>query len=93
LEGETFWLFSQRGRRADYVRNLESQPRVRVRRGMRTRWLAGTAHIVDDDDPMQRRALLLRGSVARSLCVRAASATVPDPTMAPVTVRIDLDPR
>jgi deazaflavin-dependent oxidoreductase (nitroreductase family) len=95
LEGDTFWLVSQRGRRADYVRNLESNPRVRVRvrRGLRTRWLAGTAHIVDDDDPAERRQSLLQGNAARTLCLRAANAMIADPDAAQLTVRIDLDRR
>jgi deazaflavin-dependent oxidoreductase (nitroreductase family) len=95
LEGDTFWLVSQRGRRADYVRNLESNPRVRVRvrRGLGTRWVVGTAHIVDGDDPAERRRLLLQGNAARALCLRAANAMIADPHAAQVTVRIDLDPR
>jgi deazaflavin-dependent oxidoreductase (nitroreductase family) len=31
LEGETFWLIAQRGRDADWVRNIEANPRVRVK--------------------------------------------------------------
>jgi deazaflavin-dependent oxidoreductase (nitroreductase family) len=52
LEGKTFWLVAQQGRRADYVRNIQANPRVRVkvRRGWRTGWRSGTAHILDDDD-------------------------------------------
>ena len=52
LLGETFWLVSEHGRRAGYVRNIEANPRVRVKVG-RT-WLQGTAHILPDDDPFAR---------------------------------------
>jgi hypothetical protein len=31
LEGERFWLIAQRGRDADWVRNIEHNPRVRVK--------------------------------------------------------------
>jgi deazaflavin-dependent oxidoreductase (nitroreductase family) len=31
LEGETFWLVAQRRRDADWVRNIEANPRVRVK--------------------------------------------------------------
>jgi deazaflavin-dependent oxidoreductase (nitroreductase family) len=42
LDGETFWLVAQRGRSADWVRNIEADPRVRVRvSGLRTGWRAG----------------------------------------------------
>lgn len=93
LEGDTFWVVSQRGRRADYVRNLESNPRVRVRvrSGLRTRWVAGTAYVMDGDDPMERRRLLLQGNAARALCLRASNAMLADPQAPQVTVRIDLD--
>jgi deazaflavin-dependent oxidoreductase (nitroreductase family) len=95
LGGDTFWVVSQRGRRADYVRNITSNPRVRVkvRSGLRTRWLTGTAHILDDDDPNTRLQQLLGGNAARALCLRAAGAIVPDPDAAQVTVRVDLDSR
>jgi deazaflavin-dependent oxidoreductase (nitroreductase family) len=47
LDGETFWLVAQRGRRADWVQNVQSDPRVRVK--VRTAsgvvWRAGTARI------------------------------------------------
>ena len=81
LESDTFWLVSQRGRRTDYVRNLESNPRVRVRvrRGLGTHLLAGTAHVMDGDDPTERRRHLLQGNAARALCLRAANAMLADP--------------
>ena len=56
LDGEIFWLVAQRGRRADWVRNIAANPRVRVkvRSGSGIGWRAGTAHIPDDDDPHER---------------------------------------
>ena len=30
-EGNTFWIVAQHGRSADYVRNLDANPRVRVK--------------------------------------------------------------
>jgi deazaflavin-dependent oxidoreductase (nitroreductase family) len=91
LQGETFWLVAQEGRRADWVRNLEANPRVRVkvRSGWRTDWRSGTAHILDDDDPRERQRILGRGNFARRLCVYASGAM----GTSPLTVRIDLDSR
>jgi F420H(2)-dependent quinone reductase len=45
-ESDTFWLIAQSGRDADFVRNIQADPRVRVkvRRGVRMHWRAGTAH-------------------------------------------------
>jgi hypothetical protein len=52
-------------------------------------WRAGTARILDDDDPRERQRLIGRGNLARRLCVGASAATGTDP----LTVRIDLDAR
>jgi deazaflavin-dependent oxidoreductase (nitroreductase family) len=90
LDGEVFWLVSQRGRHADWVRNLEANPRVRVkvRGGRRASWRTGTAHILDGDDPRERQRILARGNLARQLCVCTSKAA----QTSPLTVRIDLDP-
>ena len=62
LDGEVFWLLAQRGRRADWVRNIQANPRVRVKvRGASgVVWRAGTARILDDDDPRERQRLIGR---------------------------------
>jgi deazaflavin-dependent oxidoreductase (nitroreductase family) len=89
LDAETFWLVAQRGRRADWVKNIRANPRVRVRfrTGSGVGWRAGTAHILDDDDPRERLRRLCQGNLARRLCVSASAAMGTDP----LTVRIDLD--
>jgi deazaflavin-dependent oxidoreductase (nitroreductase family) len=91
LDGEVFWLVAQRGRRADWVRNIQANPRVRVkvRSGSGVAWRAGTARILDDDDPRERGRLICRGNLALRLCVGASAAMATDP----LTVRIDLDAR
>lgn len=90
LDGNVFWVVSQRGRDADWVRNLEANPRVRVKvaGGPGARWHTGIAYILDDDDPGERRRLIGSGSLARRLCV--CTSAVADTS--PLTVRIDLDP-
>jgi deazaflavin-dependent oxidoreductase (nitroreductase family) len=89
LDGDTFWLLSQRGRAADWVRNIEANPRVRVkvRTGPRGGWRAGTAHILDDDDPRERQRILSRGNLARRLCIDTSTAMATNL----LTLRIDLD--
>lgn len=90
LEGDTFWLIAQR-RDADWVRNLEAHPRVRVR--LRSRrpsvWRSGTAVLLEDDDPVQRRRVLSRGEPWRRLCLETSARL---DSAGAVTVRIDLDP-
>jgi len=89
LDGAVFWLIAQRGRDADWVRNIEANPRVRVkvRTGSGVGWRAGTAHIMDEDDPRERRRLIAQGSLARRMCVSASAAM----STSPLTVRVDLD--
>jgi deazaflavin-dependent oxidoreductase (nitroreductase family) len=87
---DTFWIVAEHGRRAAYVRNLQADPRVRVtvRRGWTVRWRSGTAHLLADDDPLERQRRLAAGSLSRQLnafVVRAMGTEL-------ATVRIDLDP-
>jgi deazaflavin-dependent oxidoreductase (nitroreductase family) len=52
LRGETFWIVTEHGYHADYVRNIQADPRVRVKVG--GRWRPGIAHLLPDDDPYAR---------------------------------------
>ena len=62
FEGDTFWIVAQHGHDAEYVRNIEANPRVRVRGSLATtRWCDGTAHILDDDDANLARQDRSRG--------------------------------
>jgi hypothetical protein len=89
MDADTFWIVAQQGRGADYVRNIEANPRVRVEGSLsRGGWRAGTAHILDDDDPEGRVRTLSRGNRWRRLCLQASTAV----GTSPLTVRIDLDP-
>jgi deazaflavin-dependent oxidoreductase (nitroreductase family) len=51
--GNEVWVVAGAGRKARYVKNIEADPRVRVKIG--GRWLAGTATIRPDDDARKRR--------------------------------------
>jgi deazaflavin-dependent oxidoreductase (nitroreductase family) len=81
IQGRTLWIVAEHGRRAGYVRNIEADPRVRVRAGRS--WLTGTAHVLEDDDWRERQ---------RRMPNRANSAMVRLMGTRPVTVRVDLDP-
>jgi deazaflavin-dependent oxidoreductase (nitroreductase family) len=70
LEGNTFWVIAQRGHDAGYVRNIEANPRVRVKGSLaNSEWRAGTARILDDDDAQERVRILGRGNRWRRLCL------------------------
>jgi deazaflavin-dependent oxidoreductase (nitroreductase family) len=88
--GDAFWIVTEHGRRANYVRNVQANPRVRVlvRERLRTRWRTGTAHVLPDDDPRARQRWL--GS--RHLAARLNAAAVRAMGTDLLTVRIDLDP-
>ena len=82
LAGDTFWLVAAHGTQADYVRNLQAEPRVRVK--VAGAWRAGTAAVLPGDDPAARsRTLPYQWDAALG---RVMAST-------PVTIRIDLDPR
>jgi deazaflavin-dependent oxidoreductase (nitroreductase family) len=84
LEGSTFWIVSEHGRRSSYVRNIEANPRVRIR--TRGRWRSGTAHLLPDDDPRERQR-----TMNKRLATRINSAAVRRVGTDLLTVRIDLD--
>lgn len=90
LDGDTFWIVAEHGRAAGYARNIERNPKVRlkIRRGGQLEWRTGTARLLPDDDTRERQRLLSRGHPGRALnafVVRAVGTDL-------VTVRIDLDP-
>jgi deazaflavin-dependent oxidoreductase (nitroreductase family) len=58
LRGQHFWIVTEHGYDAGYVRNIQADPRVRV--NVRGRWRSGTAHILPDDDPYERLKTLHR---------------------------------
>jgi deazaflavin-dependent oxidoreductase (nitroreductase family) len=91
LIGETFWLVSEHGRGAGYVRNIEANPRVRVKIGRS--WRAGSAHILPDDDPYARLDTVasVLGRMWRA-DARIFGFFVRLLETQPVTIRIDLDP-
>jgi deazaflavin-dependent oxidoreductase (nitroreductase family) len=76
--GDSFWLVSEFGTRSQYVRNIEADPRVRVR--IRGRWHEGTAHLLPDDDPVARLRRLPRinslgvRALGTDLCTRCTAA-------------------
>jgi deazaflavin-dependent oxidoreductase (nitroreductase family) len=79
---DTFWLISEHGIRAGYVRNIQADPRARVKIGRR--WRTGTAHILRGDNALER--LRQTGRYKR------AGRAFLGQTGRALTVRIDLDP-
>jgi deazaflavin-dependent oxidoreductase (nitroreductase family) len=80
LRGDSFWIVTEHGYAADYLRNMQQQPRVRVKVGRR--WYQGTAQILPDDDPRERLRWLGR-PVNDTLLLLVGTEQV--------TIRIDLE--
>ena len=80
MRGDTFWIVAEHGRDANYVKNIEADPRVRVKVGRR--WRSGTAHLLPEDDVRARMRALRRPVNDRMIRLMASD---------PLTVRIDLD--
>ena len=80
LRGNDFWIVTEHGRHASYVKNIEANPRVRVRVGRV--WFTGTAHILEDDDPSERIRWL--GRPANDTMVRVMGTEH-------LVIRVDLD--
>jgi deazaflavin-dependent oxidoreductase (nitroreductase family) len=80
LRGDAFWIVTEHGWQSAYVKNIQADPRVRVKVGRR--WRSGTAHILPDDDPHERM---------RTLGRRANDATVRLMGTQHLVIRVDLD--
>lgn len=86
LVGNQLWLVAEAGQKTDWLRNIEADPRVRVKIGRR--WRSGTGQVLADDDSVAR---------ARWVKDQLGGWHRLDPLAAPLfwtepqTVRIDLD--
>ncbi len=85
LDGDVFWIVTEHGRKANYVRNLEANPRVRVNAGRG--WRAGTARIVDED-PQARLERIVTGNSR----TRSNAQIVRKTGTEHLVIRVDLDP-
>ena len=84
LDGDVFWIVTEHGATANYVRNIEANPRVRVKAGRG--WRVGTARFADDEDPLAR----LDAIVKRNPRARANAAIVRKDATRLRVIRIDL---
>ena len=68
-KGDSFWIIAEHGTRAGYVHNITSDPRVRVRLriGLRYRWVPGIATVCPDDDPLARQRQIIAWHPLRAL--------------------------
>ena len=90
-KGDSFWIIAEHGSRAGYVRNIQHDPhvRVRLRIGLRYRWVPGIATVCPDDDPLARQRQIIAWHAARSSTTRYTSACSV-PTCSPCTSNLTL---
>jgi deazaflavin-dependent oxidoreductase (nitroreductase family) len=89
LVGNQFWIVAEHGMRADYVRNLAQNPRVRLklRHEIRVRWHSGTGSVLPQGDPRGRQRWLaqkLPASRTNAAIVRLLGTEL-------LTIRVDLE--
>jgi deazaflavin-dependent oxidoreductase (nitroreductase family) len=87
--GDEFWIVAERRNKAGYIRNIECNPRVRLklRDGLRTHWYSGTAQVLPEDDAPERQRWLvakLPGAGSNAAAVRLFGTQL-------LTVRVALD--
>jgi deazaflavin-dependent oxidoreductase (nitroreductase family) len=80
LRDGVFWIVTEHGWGADYVKNIAADRRVRVKVGRR--WYTGTARILEEEDP-ERRLKKLGRPVNDTLLRLVGSQKL--------VIRIDLD--
>jgi deazaflavin-dependent oxidoreductase (nitroreductase family) len=68
-KGDQFWIIAEHGAQAGYVQNIVHDPRVRVRLrlGLRHRWVDGIAAILPDEDPLARQRRVIAWHPLRAL--------------------------
>jgi deazaflavin-dependent oxidoreductase (nitroreductase family) len=79
-DGRTFWIVAEHGTEANYVKNLQAHPDVRIRIGRR--WRTGRAAVAPEDDPLRRLKTI--GRPVNAAMVRAMGTQL-------LSIRIDLD--
>jgi deazaflavin-dependent oxidoreductase (nitroreductase family) len=84
LDGDVFWIVTEHGHKANYVRNIEANPRVRVNAGRG--WRTGTARIVDEDPNIRLEQIVTLNPRAR-----ANAQIVRKRGTENLVIRIDLD--
>src|SRR5580698_246263 len=90
-KGDSFWIIAEHGMRANYVRNIAEDPRVRVRLriGLRYRWVTGIATVLPDDDALARQRRIIAWHPLRAL--NAINVRVLGADLVTVHVRLLLD--
>ncbi len=68
-KGDSLWIIAEHGTRAGYVNNILHDPhvRVRLRIGLRYRWVPGIATVCPNEDPLARQRKVIAWHPLRAL--------------------------
>src|SRR3984957_1524720 len=90
-KGASFWIIAEHGSRAGYVHNIQADPhvRVRLRIGLRYRWVSGIATVRPDDNPLARQRKIIAWHPLRAL--NAINVRVLGADLLAVHVQLNLD--
>jgi deazaflavin-dependent oxidoreductase (nitroreductase family) len=68
-KGDEFWIIAEHGTHAGWVHNIRHDPRVRIRLrvGLRYRWLDGIATVRPDEDALARQRQIIAWHPLRAL--------------------------
>jgi deazaflavin-dependent oxidoreductase (nitroreductase family) len=68
-KGDELWIIAEHGSRAGWVHNIRHDPRVRIRlrSGLRYRWLDGIATVRPDEDALARQRKIIAWHPLRAL--------------------------
>jgi deazaflavin-dependent oxidoreductase (nitroreductase family) len=68
-KGDELWIIAEHGTRAGWVHNIQHDPRVRIRLrvGLRYRWLDGIATVRPDEDALARQRQIIAWHPLRAL--------------------------
>lgn len=84
-DGNNLWIMAEHGMKNAYVLNIDSDPRVRVK--IRGRWFSGTAHMMPDDNPIERLRKMVKGTIGLRLIEGVTRLHMTEP----LTIRVELD--
>jgi deazaflavin-dependent oxidoreductase (nitroreductase family) len=92
-QGDELWIIAEHGERAGYVRNIRHDPhvRLRLRLGLRHRWVDGIATVRPDDDALARQRSIIAWHPLRAL--NAVNVRVLGADLLSVHVQLDLPGR
>ena len=68
-KGDSFWIIAEHGSRAGWVHNIQHDPqvRIRLRLGLRYRWVDGIATIRPEEDALARQRQIIAWHPLRAL--------------------------